>query len=97
MRMSSGYSGACSDDAEAIRTIQRAVEFGVTLIDTAEMYGPYTNEVLVGRALKGRRDTVLLATKFGFYLPHRTSRRQPRQQSRQHPRRRRGLVASPRH
>jgi aryl-alcohol dehydrogenase-like predicted oxidoreductase len=66
MRMSFGRSGAGSDDAESIRTIHRAVELGVTLIDTAEMYGPYTNEVLVGRALKGRRDSVVLATKFGF-------------------------------
>lgn len=66
MGMSRGYSGAGSDDAESIRTIQHAIELGVTLIDTAEMYGPYTNEQLVGRALKGRREIVVLATKFGF-------------------------------
>ena len=66
MGMSRGYSGAGSDDAESIRTIQHAIELGVTLIDTAEMYGPYTNEQLVGRALKGRREIVVLATKFGI-------------------------------
>ncbi|MGC4877914.1 aldo/keto reductase [Micromonospora sp. DT43] len=66
MGMSHGYSGAGSDDAESIRTIHRALELGVTLIDTAEIYGPYTNEELVGRALRGRRDQVVLATKFGL-------------------------------
>lgn len=66
MGMSAAYSGAGSDDAESIRTIQRAIDLGVTLIDTAEVYGPYTNEELVGRALEGRRDQVVLATKFGF-------------------------------
>jgi len=66
MGMSHGYSGAGSDDAESIRTIHRAIELGVTLIDTAEVYGPYVNEELVGRALRGRRDQVVLATKFGL-------------------------------
>ncbi|MFD7879507.1 aldo/keto reductase [Streptomyces sp. NPDC059766] len=66
MGMSSYYSGAGSDDAESVRTIQRAVDLGVTLIDTAEVYGPYVNEELVGRALTGRRDEVVLATKFGL-------------------------------
>ncbi|MFD3441910.1 aldo/keto reductase [Streptomyces sp. NPDC058685] len=66
MGMSSYYSGAGSDDAESVRTIQRAVDLGVTLIDTAEVYGPYVNEELVGRALLGRRDEVVLATKFGL-------------------------------
>ena len=66
MGMSHGYTGAGSDDAESIRTIHRALELGVTLIDTAEIYGPYVNEELVGRALKGRRDQVVLATKFGL-------------------------------
>jgi len=66
MGMSHGYSGAGSDDAESIRTIHRALELGVTLIDTAEVYGPYVNEELVGRALQGRRDQVVLATKFGL-------------------------------
>jgi len=66
MGMSHGYTGAGSDDAESIRTIHRALDLGVTLIDTAEIYGPYTNEELVGKALKGRRDQVDLATKFGL-------------------------------
>ncbi|WP_229075129.1 aldo/keto reductase [Actinoplanes sp. DH11] len=66
MGMSHGYSGAGSDDAESIRTIHRAIDLGVTLIDTAEVYGPYINEELVGAALKGRRDQVVLATKFGL-------------------------------
>src|ERR1700742_3069625 len=66
MGMSHGYTGAGSDDAESIRTIHRALELGVTLIDTAEVYGPYTNEELVGRTLKGRREQVVLATKFGM-------------------------------
>jgi aryl-alcohol dehydrogenase-like predicted oxidoreductase len=66
MGMSHGYTGAGSDDAESIRTIHRALELGVTLIDTAEVYGPYVNEELVGKALQGRRDQVVLATKFGL-------------------------------
>ncbi len=66
MGMSHGYSGAGSDDAESIRTIHRAIDLGVTLIDTAEVYGPYVNEKLVGKALQGRRDQVVLATKFGL-------------------------------
>src|SRR3954465_8542521 len=66
MGMSHGYSGAGSDDAESIRTIHRAIDLGVTLIDTAEVYGPFTNEELIGKALKQRRDEVTLATKFGF-------------------------------
>ena len=61
-----GTYGADLDDAESIRTIHRAIDLGVTLIDTAEIYGPFTNEELVGRALKGKRDQVVLATKFGF-------------------------------
>lgn len=63
MGMSDFYGGR--DDDESIRTIHRAIDLGVTLIDTADMYGPFTNEELVGRALKGRRDQVVLATKFG--------------------------------
>ncbi|RLK58503.1 aldo/keto reductase [Actinokineospora cianjurensis] len=66
MGMSHGYTGAGSDDAESVRTLHRALELGVTLIDTAEVYGPYTNEELVGRALRGRREQVVLATKFGL-------------------------------
>jgi aryl-alcohol dehydrogenase-like predicted oxidoreductase len=67
MGMSVAYTGAGTDDAESIRTIHRAIDLGVTLIDTAEIYGPFANEELVGRALKGRRDEVVLATKFGMY------------------------------
>ena len=66
MGMSHGYAGAGSDDDESTRTIHRALDLGVTHIDTAEIYGPYVNEELVGRALKGRRDQVVLATKFGL-------------------------------
>ena len=66
MAMSGYYLDPGSSDAESIRTIQRALELGVTHIDTAEIYGPYINEELVGRAIKGRRDQVVLATKFGL-------------------------------
>jgi aryl-alcohol dehydrogenase-like predicted oxidoreductase len=66
MGMSGAYTGAGSDDAESIRTIHRALDLGVTLIDTAEIYGPFVNEELVGQAIKGRRDDVVLATKFGL-------------------------------
>ncbi len=54
------------DEAESIATIHRALELGVTLLDTADIYGPFTNEVLVGRAVRGRRESVVLATKFGI-------------------------------
>lgn len=66
MGMSVAYAGAGSDDAESIRTVHRAIDLGVTLIDTAEVYGPYVNEELLARALRGRRDRVVLATKFGL-------------------------------
>ena len=66
MGMSAAYSGAGTDDAESIRTIRRALDLGVTLVDTAEVYGPYVNEELVGKAIEGRRDEVVLATKFGL-------------------------------
>ena len=66
MSMSGYYNTGEGSDAESIRTIQRALELGVTHIDTAEIYGPFANEELVGRALKGRRDQVVLATKFGY-------------------------------
>jgi aryl-alcohol dehydrogenase-like predicted oxidoreductase len=63
MGMSEFYG--TGDDTESIETIQRALYLGVTLLDTADMYGPFTNEELVGRAIVGRRDEVILATKFG--------------------------------
>ena len=61
----SDFYGA-HDDAESIATIHRALELGITLLDTSDMYGPYTNEQLVGRAIAGRRDGVVVATKFGI-------------------------------
>ena len=67
MGMSDYYAGARSDDAESVRTIRRAIDLGVTLVDTAEIYGPFVNEELVGRAIAGHRDDVVLATKFGNY------------------------------
>jgi len=66
MGMSHLYTGHSRDEASSIRTIHRALDLGVTHIDTAELYGPFTNEELVGRALVGRRDSVVLATKFGL-------------------------------
>jgi aryl-alcohol dehydrogenase-like predicted oxidoreductase len=69
MGMSAFYG--TSDENEAIRTIHRAIELGCTFLDTAELYGPHTNEELVGRALKDRRDEVVLATKFGIRVDMR--------------------------
>lgn len=66
MGMSQSYGPA--DETESIATLHRAIELGCTFLDTAEVYGPYKNEELLGRALKGRRDEVMLATKFGFRL-----------------------------
>ena len=63
MGMSDFYANR--DDATSIATIHRALDLGVTLLDTADMYGPFTNEILVGQAIAGRRDEVVLATKFG--------------------------------
>lgn len=77
MGMSAFYTGAGVDDDESIRTIRRALDLGVTLIDTAELYGPFTNEELVGRALAGRRDGVVLATKFGILSHSRGGVRHP--------------------
>ncbi|WP_431780388.1 aldo/keto reductase [Streptomyces chumphonensis] len=69
MGMSCGYTGSGADEVESVRALHRALDLGVTLLDTAEIYGPYTNERLVGRAVGGRRDQVVLATKFGL-IPH---------------------------
>ncbi len=63
MGMSEFYAGR--DEEESLATLHRALELGVTFLDTADMYGPFTNEKLLGQAIKGRRDQVILATKFG--------------------------------
>ena len=66
--MSMTQTYGASDDVESIATIHRAIELGVNFFDTAEVYGPYTNEQLLGKALESRRDQVMIATKFGFDL-----------------------------
>src|SRR4051812_6630808 len=66
MGMSQSYG--TPDDAESIATLHRAIELGVTLFDTAEVYGPFVNEELLGRAFKDRRHDVAIATKFGFKI-----------------------------
>jgi aryl-alcohol dehydrogenase-like predicted oxidoreductase len=77
MGMSCEYGAA--DDAESIATINRAIDIGCNLLDTAEVYGPFTNETLVGRAIRGRRDEVVIATKFGFAIddPRRVTDSRP--------------------
>ena len=69
MGMSFAYGVAEErDESESIATIHRALELGITFLDTAEVYGPFTNEQLLARALKGKRDRVIIATKFGFKI-----------------------------
>ena len=65
MGMSAFYGE--TDEQESRATIRRAIELGITFLDTAEIYGPYTNEELVGRAVAGRREQVTIATKFGVH------------------------------
>ncbi len=74
MGITSNY-GVAASEQDAIRVISRALDLGVTLVDTAETYGPFTNEELVGKALKGRREGVVLATKFGYEFPPNGERR----------------------
>jgi aryl-alcohol dehydrogenase-like predicted oxidoreductase len=76
MGMSAAYTGAATDDAESLRTIHRALDLGVTFFDTSESYGPYTNERLAAKALAGRWDQVVIATKFGYYS-HRDGNPEP--------------------
>jgi len=66
MGFSEFYKSSAKDDAEAIVVIHRALELGLNFLDTADVYGPFTNEALVGKAIAGRRQQVFLATKFGF-------------------------------
>src|ERR1700755_1740422 len=66
MGMSQSYGPA--DEMESIATLHRSLELGCTFLDTAEVYGPFANEELLGRALKGKRDKVVIATKFGFHI-----------------------------
>lgn len=74
MGMTHAYGSG--DEASGLRTIDRALELGITFLDTAEVYGPHTNEELVGRAIAGRRDSFEIATKFGFVIdPDRPSDR----------------------
>jgi aryl-alcohol dehydrogenase-like predicted oxidoreductase len=75
MGMSAFYTGAGSDEAGSIATIHRAMELGVTFFDTAEIYGPYTNEELLAKAFAGKRDQVVIATKFGTILHRSTDER----------------------
>ena len=64
--MGMSFAYGMPDDVESLATIDRALELGVNFLDTADMYGPHTNEVLVGQAIKGRRNYFVIATKFGI-------------------------------
>ncbi|WP_345764589.1 aldo/keto reductase [Diaminobutyricibacter sp. McL0608] len=75
MGMSAFYTGAGTDEAGSIATIHRAMELGVTFFDTAEIYGPYANEELLAKAFAGKRDQVVIATKFGTILHRSTNER----------------------
>jgi aryl-alcohol dehydrogenase-like predicted oxidoreductase len=75
MGMSAFYTSTTATDAESIATIHRALDLGVTLLDTADMYGPFTNERLVGAAIAGRREEVVLATKFANVIDPDGTRR----------------------
>jgi len=72
--MGMSFAYAAVEDEHGIATIERALELGVTLLDTADVYGPEANERLVGRAIAGRRDEVQLATKFGIHTPYDADR-----------------------
>ena len=77
MGMSWAYGSEEPDEAESLRTLRRAVDLGVTFFDTAEVYGPFHNEELVGRGLKGLREGLFIATKFGFDIPADGGDRRP--------------------
>ncbi|SRR5579883_2330867 len=70
--MGMSYAYGAPDDTESLATIHRSIELGCTFLDTAEIYGPFKNEELIGRALKGRRNDVVIATKFGFAIENGT-------------------------
>ncbi len=72
MGMSAFYGS--TDDDESVKTIHRALELGINFLDTAQLYGPLTNEELVGRAIKGRRDEVVIATKFARRMDNADAR-----------------------
>src|SRR4051795_5180499 len=76
--MGMSFAYGTTDEAESIATIHRALELGINFLDTAEVYGPHTNEELVGKAIAGHRDDYVIATKFGFRIrPDAPSDRTP--------------------
>jgi aryl-alcohol dehydrogenase-like predicted oxidoreductase len=84
MGMTWAYNAHERDDARSVRVIHRALDLGMDLIDTADMYGPFTNEEVVGRALAGRRDRAVLATKVGLVVEDRATFKMVRDGSPQH-------------